>query len=188
MAVVCLLNRSVLYCAAAPIYYSVSPAGKANPLREPQNHRSLLADLAFLLALSACLACLHHALRGHRPLFAAPRNPGYSTLTSISAAKVRESLGKPSMVLVDARPETVFREGTIPGSLSLPLHHNLEGEVIDRLENAEQVVVFCSSAQCSASKEQALALRSRGIDAVLVYEGGMEEWRRLGYPVSSSSP
>lgn len=91
------------------------------------------------------------------------------------------------MVLVDARPETVFQQGSIPGSLSLPLHHSMDEGVLDRLRRAERVVVFCSSVHCSASKEQALALRSRGIEAVLVYAGGMEEWKRLGYPLKTST-
>lgn len=162
--------------------------GKANTLRDPGARRVLAADLAFLLALSAFLGCLHHALRADRPLFAAPRNPGYASLSLISAPALRQLLGQPGVVLVDARSEGVFRKETIPTSLSLPLHYAIDDAAMATLRGARRVIVFCGSAKCGASKEQALVFRSLGLQSVEVFEGGLEEWKRLGYPLSSKGP
>ena len=145
--------------------------------------RRLLADSVFLLALSAFLGCLHHALRADRPIFAAPRNPGYAALGAISASELHSLLGQPGVVLIDARPEKVYRQGTIPGSLSLPLHYAVEGGTLSILKSARRVIVFCSNMHCNASKEQGVALGTRGIERITIYEGGVEEWKRLGLPL-----
>lgn len=149
--------------------------------------RRLLADAIFLLALSAFLGCLHHALRADRPIFAAPRNPGYAALGAISAPEVRSLLGQPGVVLVDARPEKLYHHGTIPGSLSLPLHYAIDDRTLATLQSARRVIVFCSNMHCNASKEQGVALGIRGIEKIEVYEGGVEEWKSLGFPLSGAS-
>lgn len=151
------------------------------------SHRSLPSDLCLLIALACFLGCVHHALRADRPLFAAPRNPGYADLVSISAVEVHSQLGKPGTILVDARPENAFQKGTIPTSLSLPLHSRIDDSQIEALLGAPTVVVFCSDIRCNASKEMAVALKSRGVVQVKVFPGGIQEWKQAGYPLSSSA-
>lgn len=147
--------------------------------------RPLRPDLAFLLALAGFLACLHHALRADRPLFLAPRNPGYASLGRVTAEQVRLALGQPGVVLVDARPASAFARGTIATSYSLPLHGRIEESALQTLRSARRVIVFCSSATCNASKELGVSLLQRGVKVVEVYPGGFEQWQRLGYPVEA---
>jgi rhodanese-related sulfurtransferase len=149
--------------------------------------RSLKSDLLFLLALAAFLGCLHHAVRSDRPLFAAPRNPDYAQLITLSAQQVREVLGQPGVVLVDARGESAYRAGTLPGSLSLPLHRRIKPDIMSRLAEASRVIVFCGGASCHTSKEMAVRLRKQGLRSVEVYPGGLSEWKALDYPVQPGS-
>jgi rhodanese-related sulfurtransferase len=155
-----------------------------NPIVRAQ--RSWLADLLFLVALAAFLGCVHHALRADRPLFTAPRNPGYAALLTVSAVEIRSGLGQSGTVLVDARPEENFRQGTIPTSVSLPLHAKIEDRVLQTLLAADRVIAFCSNIHCNASKELGVILKSRGVDRVYVFPGGMDEWRQAGYPVATT--
>jgi rhodanese-related sulfurtransferase len=152
-------------------------------MNRAQSLRPLLSDLAFLLVLAAFLGCLHHALRSDRPLFTAPRNPGYASLLSIAAPELRALLGTPGVVLLDARTETAFAKGTIPTSLSLPLHSEIEEDLLRTVQQASRVIVFCSDHNCNASKELGVILKERGAASVEVYPGGYEEWVRLGFPV-----
>lgn len=102
----------------------------------------------------------------------------------MNAAEVRGVLGSPEVALVDARPEEAFFKETIPGSVSLPLHANWDGDLLDRVREADLVVVFCSDARCYTSREVALALQARGLTAVKVFPGGVTEWKGLGLPLA----
>ncbi len=144
----------------------------------------LFTELALLFALALFLGCLHHALRADRPLFVPPHNPAASDLPMVTAREVRDSLGSPEVVLVDARPGEAFSRETLPGSVSLPLHANWDETLIDRLRKVGFVVVFCSDAHCYTSREVALALRARGLTGVKVFPGGVKEWKGLGFPMA----
>lgn len=146
---------------------------------------SLLRELAFLLALSATLGCLHHALRANRPFFIPPSNPAAASLPIVTAREVRDSLGSPQVALVDARPSEAFAKETIPNSLSLPLHSNWEEETLERLRKTPYVVVFCSDERCQVSREVALSLQARGVSGVKVFPGGMKAWKEMGFPISA---
>ena len=148
--------------------------------------RPVFPDLVFLLALAAFLGCLHHALRADRPFFTAPRNPGYAALLSVSLAEVHSGLGQSGTVLVDARPAEAFAKGTIPSSISLPLHTQIEPALLEKLQSARRVVIFCSNEHCNASKELGVILNQRGVERVFVFAGGMEQWRNAGYAVSTN--
>lgn len=137
-------------------------------------------ELLFLLALAGFLGCLHHALRSDRPLFIAPSNPGYGNLVEVSLEELTTAMGAPKTVLLDARPPESFRKGTIPGSLSLPLHSTLDETALAPLRQADRVIVFCSSKHCNASRELAVELLARGLTQVRVYPGGTAEWKTQG--------
>ena len=145
--------------------------------------RPCFPDVLFLLALAVVLGCCHHAVRADRPLFTAPRNPGYATLVSLDIGQVQAELRQGGALLVDARPQEAFLKATIPDSLSLPLHSNLDIEILAKLRQARTVIVFCSDPRCQASKQLAVQLRSQGVLALRVFPGGVAEWRRAQRPL-----
>lgn len=142
------------------------------------------APLALLVACAALLACAHHAVRADRPLFAAPRNPGYSQLSLVDLDTVSRTLEGARTFLLDARPAGAYRRGTLPGALSVPLHSALEEELLAGLRTADRIIIFCGGPSCNASKELAVILRARGLEQTSVFVGGVEEWRNSGRPLA----
>ncbi len=145
------------------------------PWREP---------LVLLLALGSALACLHHAVRADRPLFSAPRNPGYESLLLVSLDDVRKALGQPGQVLLDARSAQAYRQSSLPGALSLPLHRQPDPALETQLRSARRILVFCGNRSCNSSKEQAVFLRTRGFEQAVVFPGGVKEWKEAGLQLS----
>lgn len=92
-----------------------------------------------------------------------------------------------TVVFVDARAESAFEEGHIPGAYPLdrfyPEQHLpsvvLAGAV------AEALVVYCTGGACEDSHYAAHQLVEAGVDRskVRVYAGGFNEWTARGWPV-----
>ena len=139
-----------------------------------------------LLALSVFLGCLHHAWRGQRPFFIPPTDPEAAQLSTIEADVLKRALGSGRFVLVDARPREAYLKGTIPGSLSLPLHSNWDSATLEKLKSSS-TVVFCSDEACQASRVVALGLKARGVTSVGVFPGGIASWKARGYPLEAGT-
>jgi rhodanese-related sulfurtransferase len=91
----------------------------------------------------------------------------------------------PDTLLLDARIGAAYGLGHIPGALSLPL-----GEFVaafpglePRLRQARLLVVYCSAATCSDSRDLAARLWARGLKSILLYTGGMEDWTGKGHDI-----
>jgi len=56
-----------------------------------------------------------------------------------------------------------------------------------RFDRDRTVVLYCASYDCPASTEAAKRLMRMGFTSVFDYKGGLEEWKRAGYPVFSRS-
>lgn len=88
-------------------------------------------------------------------------------------------------VWIDARPEDEFAQNHIPGAILL--NEDKWNELLPQLLAVwtpdKNVVVYCSSLSCNASREVAKKLResvqlknSEGKNCVFVMEGGWEAW------------
>jgi rhodanese-related sulfurtransferase len=82
---------------------------------------------------------------------------------------------------VDARSETEYAAGHIPGAflLNLDQWNQLLPSLLQVWEPDKIVVVYCSSLSCQASREVAEKLRDEvGLQSVFVLRGGWEAWRQ----------
>ena len=82
---------------------------------------------------------------------------------------------------VDARSETEYAAGHIPGAFMLNLDqwNQLLPSLLQVWEPDKMVVVYCSSLSCQASQEVAEKLREEvGLQSVFVLQGGWEAWRQ----------
>jgi rhodanese-related sulfurtransferase len=82
---------------------------------------------------------------------------------------------------IDARSETEYAAGHIPGALLLNLDqwNELLPSLLQVWERDKMVVVYCSSISCQASREVAEKLRDEvGLQSVFVLRGGWEAWRQ----------
>jgi len=87
-------------------------------------------------------------------------------------------------VFIDARPESQFEEGHIPGAI------NVYGEAFDphvpqivQIPRDRQIIVYCGGGDCELSHDVADRIRALGIHKkVSVYTGGTAEWLKKQYP------
>ncbi len=91
------------------------------------------------------------------------------------------------IVFVDARKDDRYTEGHIPGAYQLDHYYPLNHlpDLLPVCQLADTVVVYCTGGNCEDSEFAALLLKESGVPAekLLVYAGGLEEWRSQGLPV-----
>ena len=85
--------------------------------------------------------------------------------------------------LVMAMHETHFEQAHIPGSVQL-FAPEQAGELLGTSDN---IVVYCSDRNCSASRVVAQKLIDAGYTNVRHYPGGLAEWYAAGYPLEGSN-
>jgi rhodanese-related sulfurtransferase len=100
--------------------------------------------------------------------------------------------GAGSVLFIDARSPDRYQEGHIPGALEFdPYHPELKmAAVLPVCLGAGTVVVYCSGGDCEDSEFAAVALRNAGVPAsrLLVYPGGIAEWKTNGLPLEAGEP
>lgn len=103
----------------------------------------------------------------------------------ISVGDVREGLSSGNMLALDARPEAEYRSGHLPGALSTPVEDfdAVFPEIRLFLFPGQPVAVYCSGPHCEEALRLALYLRDQGIEDVVLFPGGVEEWVAAGWPL-----
>ena len=85
--------------------------------------------------------------------------------------------------LVNVLSHEAFDRQHIPGSANVPLP-DLEERAPTIFGKADEIIVYCSSFDCSASTTAAAILDRLGFTNVADFEGGMRDWAEAGYPVA----
>lgn len=87
-----------------------------------------------------------------------------------------------SRLFLDARPAQEYREGHIPGAMSLPFQQlNAAFPEIQLFLTPElPVVCYCSGEDCEDSLLLGEFLIQQGYTNVFLFEGGMNQWRAAG--------
>jgi rhodanese-related sulfurtransferase len=95
------------------------------------------------------------------------------------------------IVFIDARDESYYREGHIPGAYEFDPYHPEQyfPTVLPVCRTAEQIVVYCNGGDCDDSQTAALLLKDVGIAnrKLLVYGGGITEWTNNHLPVETGA-
>jgi len=89
-------------------------------------------------------------------------------------------------IILDARPEKIYRVGHVPGALSMSradfandyarLRASLEAD------KERPIAVYCTASDCEDSKSVGDALVRLGYRRVLIFKGGWAEWNFLRLP------
>ncbi len=127
--------------------------------------RQIVALLLLALA-PALLAAFFH-----------PRRPSWRTdeITVAVAQSWKDALW------LDARPRDAFEHAHVPGALLLNEDewNDLLPAVLDAWNPDRNVVVYCSSLSCQASRDVARRLREEAqFSRVFVLQGGWEAWEK----------
>jgi rhodanese-related sulfurtransferase len=89
------------------------------------------------------------------------------------------------VVVVDARSAKGYVEEHIPGAINIP-HRTMTAESTQHLDRAALYVVYCDGIGCNASTKGALNLSRLGF-RVKELMGGIDWWKRDGYPTEGTS-
>jgi len=89
-------------------------------------------------------------------------------------------------VFVDARRDDLYEAGHIPGAIQCD-HYRLENyiqNVIDRVDGAEKVIVYCGGGNCEDSIFVCTDLQDFDVPfgMIYLYPGGWKEWSAKGMP------
>ena len=87
-----------------------------------------------------------------------------------------------NIVVIDARSEAVYALEHIPGAISLP-HRTMSEESTKHLDRGALIVTYCDGIGCNASTKGALNMTKLGF-RVKELIGGLDWWKRDGYPTS----
>ena len=90
-----------------------------------------------------------------------------------------------NVVVIDARSAAAFADGHLPGAISLP-HRNMTEETTRDLDREALFVTYCDGIGCNASTKGALRMAELGFQ-VKELIGGIDWWKRDGYPVETSA-
>lgn len=88
------------------------------------------------------------------------------------------------VVLVDVRDEESFRKEHILGAANIPA-----AQLVKRLADLPRdrtIVTYCWDMTCALAPRAALELAQKGFK-VQFLAGGIEEWKRKGFPVKSAA-
>ena len=92
--------------------------------------------------------------------------------------------GSEAITVIDARGADAFAQCHIPGAVSLP-HRTISESSTVGLSRYRVLVVYCWGPGCNAATKAAAKLAALGF-RVKEMIGGLEYWRREGYPVEGT--
>ena len=86
--------------------------------------------------------------------------------------------------LVEVLPPAAYDKYHLPGAINIPLGEDFESKAEQALRDKNQeIVVYCSDENCSASPTAAKKLLDLGYTRVIDYEFGKLDWLRGGLDV-----
>jgi rhodanese-related sulfurtransferase len=100
----------------------------------------------------------------------------------LTVERVRTVLESGDVILIDARSESEFAEGHLPGAVNIPFDQFVD--YIDYVDSSvsldSPIICYCRSVTCDLSDQLAQELRLMGYEKVVVYRGGWDEWIDAG--------
>jgi rhodanese-related sulfurtransferase len=86
---------------------------------------------------------------------------------------------KDDFTLLIALGELAYQAKHIPGSI----YSTTPGALLERLDENEDIVVYCSNPTCIASIAVYKFLENHGYRNIRRYAGGLEDWEAAGLPL-----
>lgn len=105
-------------------------------------------------------------------------NSDQGELESIDIQTLARRLRAGKVLLLDARPESEYLAGHLPGAINVPPEALARG--IKALPKSKQVVAYCRGPYCVYAAEAVRLLRKQGFNAVRMHDGPAD-WRANGF-------
>lgn len=109
-------------------------------------------------------------------------------IVTISAETLKQEIeGGCGVFVVNVLNKNSFKDCSIPGSKNVPAHqllHYAKKQIRKGSWQANKpIVVYCASGECPLSRYAWKTLKSAGFTNVLLFNGGMQDWKKKGYPI-----
>ena len=85
-------------------------------------------------------------------------------------------------ILIDARTHEGYDKERLPGAISIPADR-LGERIVRQYKKDRTIVTYCSGWSCESSTIAAKKLEKLGFTRVLEYKGGLEDWKKAGFPL-----
>ncbi|PIR77137.1 MAG: rhodanese [Candidatus Magasanikbacteria bacterium CG10_big_fil_rev_8_21_14_0_10_38_6] len=95
-------------------------------------------------------------------------------MKEISPAELPKLLEKSNTILIDVRDEKTHQEGTIPGSVNIPM--NLLMDKTEELKVYTDIFIHCESG--GRSKQACQMLEDMGLKTAVNVKGGYQAWKK----------
>jgi rhodanese-related sulfurtransferase len=103
-------------------------------------------------------------------------------MKTIKKEELKQKLEKSNIKLIEVLDEEAFNREHIKGAINIPLER-IGTEAKDRFKQDDEIAVYCSNFDCSASPTAAKKLENLGFKNVYDYEGGKKDWKEAGFPM-----
>lgn len=97
------------------------------------------------------------------------------------------------LLLIDSRDLWFYKQGRIPGAISLPTGKTLNEAVIalntklmEATDKNHEIIVYCNGIGCHDARTVSRAIAKHGYH-VRTFSGGWKAWKKYGLPVESAS-
>ena len=106
-------------------------------------------------------------------------------MTVVSVEEAQKIIREGGWLVFDARLESEYDVGHIPGALSFPYPQRDADfkEWASILNSGQKVLVYCSGKLCDDGLHLAFFLRDMGINQVALFVDGLEGWKKAGLAV-----
>lgn len=88
------------------------------------------------------------------------------------------------LLLINVLDQDSYNDCHIPESINIPF--NKLQEATREMEKDTEIIVYCASYECSASREAWHILDQAGFTNIWAYEGGVREWKQSGKPTQGA--
>ena len=105
-------------------------------------------------------------------------------LEAIDRDELVSRLDTGDVTLLDIRPEEEFRQGHLPGAISMPL--DALTNRLAELPPGREVVAYCRGPYCVLSFDAVAVLRAKGLKARR-FDGGFPSWKDAGLAVETEA-
>jgi len=105
-------------------------------------------------------------------------------LRTLTAKELKQKIDAgEDMVIVDVLSAESYGDHHVPGAVNIPIRSDdFKADLEKGLPNKNrQVIVYCSSHECTASPAAAKMLMEMGYSDVIEFAGGIKEWEESGF-------
>ena len=92
----------------------------------------------------------------------------------------KKEIDAPKLLVINVLDKALYDDCHITGSIHVPFDQVIS--YVRDMSKDTEIVVYCSNYACTTSDYVAKKLYDQGFTHVMVYQGGMAEWKQQGMP------